>query len=90
MPTRDDYRKFDEKMRKLGAPRMVTPPDEEEALAKQAKMRQTFERKAKSRIRRVLRKARRRGISPRECTRRSLQIYASLRPFGLTNERIET
>lgn len=82
-PGREAIRQLDEELAALGAPRMSTIPDPEKALAKQKRMRQSLERKAKSRIRLMLEKARRKGYGPRECARRSLQIYASLRPAGL-------
>lgn len=54
---------------------------------KQKKLRAVFERRTRSRIKRMLKRARHLGLSPRECGRRSVQIYASLRPTGLATER---
>ena len=85
---REAYRKMDEELAKLGAPRgFVWQPTNKQREAKQEKLRNLFERQASSHIKRMLKKARRLGLSPRECGRRSVQIYASLRPAGLTTER---
>lgn len=79
---REAYEEMNERLAKLGAPRLVT-----QLAVDQKKLYAIFERRAQSRIRRMLKRAQRRGLSPRECDRRSAQIYASLRPMGLATER---